>query len=551
MRRAPLRWLVSVLLLPAVVAQEKSSGPSANTTIIAVCVVAGVVAVLFVVGAVVVCIRKRRARKPSRHRHTNNPYGQMDSLELPSQLEAQLQPTPRGRTGGQQPSTMYHDLTRAISDIFGGDDKLTSQPQGGHYASHSQLSLERSQHYASHSQLSLNPGSQYASRSQLSVANGPSAPSAFASKTSLAQPDAAYFGGSTTSLTDSKEYHYKRRQHSDELCTISKPMTRRSVSDAPFPRPMITASPSYPPPRPTHNATVAKRPSYPPISSDASSSPEILTPPNSQSKGRRKMPPVYVASYADPDAAGTVDLANPYLGNPYEAGSYQRYTEQQYEEPEEMDRHQAWTNDYTELTDFTQAQSPTAAMFPKKMSIVEPAPLGPTAEPIIYDKDYAQLERIGIVTPGAPREPPGLSTSLPSRQPVAPAEGPTRLPLAPGAPGLASAPKPPRQPRSHNASGARGPKPLRLQKSAGPPRLRGSPPSQSQASLAHLAAQEKDRIAVKLAQQQAAHAKMVSFSDTTPYARQRSQKRSDREAFQAAMRREGSRNARRAWERLN
>ncbi|EJT48895.1 hypothetical protein A1Q1_01990 [Trichosporon asahii var. asahii CBS 2479] len=325
-------------------------------------------------------------------------------MESP-QLAAQFNSAPRGRAGGQQPSTMYHDLTRAISDIFGGDDKPQPQPQGPHYASHSQLSLDpRSQQYASRSQLSLNPGSQYASRSQLSVANDASAPSAFASKTSLAQPDAAYFSGSTTSLNDpSKGYHYKRRQHSDELCTLSKPMTRRSVSDAPYPRPMITASSSYPPPRPTHDTQLSKRPSYPPTSSDASSSPEILTPPNSQSKGRRKMPPIYVASYAEPDPAGA-DYAQGVYSDPM-------YAEQQYEEPDQMDPHQAWTNDYTELTDF--AQSPTAAMFPKKMSIVEPAPLAPTAEPVIYDKDYAQLERTGIVTPQGP--PSALSTSPPLR----------------------------------------------------------------------------------------------------------------------------------------
>ncbi|EKC97642.1 hypothetical protein A1Q2_08023 [Trichosporon asahii var. asahii CBS 8904] len=456
-------------------------------------------------------------------------------MESP-QLAAQFNSAPRGRAGGQQPSTMYHDLTRAISDIFGGDDKPQPQPQGPHYTSHSQLSLDpRSQQYASRSQLSLNPGSQYASRSQLSVANDASAPSAFASKTSLAQPGAAYFSGSTTSLNDpSKGYHYKRRQHSDELCTLSKPMTRRSVSDAPYPRPMITASSSYPPPRPTRDTQLSKRPSYPPTSSDASSSPEILTPPNSQSKGRRKMPPIYVASYAEPDPAGA-DYAQGVYSDPM-------YAEQQYEEPDQMDPHQAWTNDYTELTDF--AQSPTAAMFPKKMSIVEPAPLAPTAEPVIYDKDYAQLERTGIVTPQGP--PSALSTSPPSGPSISdPSSGPTRLPPAPGAPATsAPVPKPLRLPQLQST-----PKPA-PPRSRGPPAIRGPPPPQ-QASLAHLAAQEKARIAVKLAQQQAAHAKMVSFSDTTPYARQRSQKKSDREAFQAAMRREGSRSARRAWERLN
>lgn len=229
--------------LPVVVAQEEDSGPSANTTIIAVCVVAGVVAVLFVVGALVVCIRKRRARKPRRHRHSNNPYGQMES----PQLAAEFDSVPRGRAGGQQPSTMYHDLTRAISDIFGDNKADKPQPQGhyashsqlslggAHYASHSQLNLAAQPHYASHSQLSLDPRSQnYASRSQLSVAG--EEPSVYASKTSLTQPDPVYMG-STTSLNDpSKGYHYKRRQHSDELCTLSKPMSRRSVSDAPFRR---------------------------------------------------------------------------------------------------------------------------------------------------------------------------------------------------------------------------------------------------------------------------------------------------------------------------
>lgn len=160
------------------------------------------------------------------------------------------------------------------------------------------------------------------------------------------------------------------------------------------------------------------------------------------------MPPVYVASYAEAD-------------------------------PAPFDRNQPWPNDYTEVTDYMiPVQSPTAAMFPKKMSVVEPAPLAPVPEPVIYDKDYAQLERTRI----APPAPPG---------------------------------------------------------------------ARSQASLAHAKAEEEARVAVKLAQQQAAHAKMVSFSDTTPYAKVRSQKKTDREAFQAAMRREGNRTARRAWERLH
>lgn len=467
-RRTPyaLRWLVpTAMLLPIATAQEdESSGPSSNTTIIAVCVVAGVVAVLFVAGALVVCIKKRRARKPSRHRGDTNPYGQMGS----PQLEAQLDAAPRGRARGQQPSTMYNDLNRAISDIFGsGSEPPKSQP---HYASRSQLSLGN----ASQSQLGLGNASRsqlslgYASRSQLSFGYGMSQePNPFASNMSLSPPDAVYLAGaSTTSLNDpSKGYHYKRRQHSDPPCTLSKPMERKSVSDAPFPRPLVTKSPSYPPPgaanepayasyppTPGGRPLVSKRPSYPPTSSsETSSSPErILTPP-SMGKGRRKMPPAYEASYAEAD-------------------------------PASFDRNQPWPNDYTEVTDYMepQAQPPVAAMFPKKQSIVELSPLAPISEPVIYDKDYAQLERTRIAPPAA-HAPPG---------------------------------------------------------------------AQSQASVAHAKAEEAS-VALKLAQQQAAHAKMVSFSDATPYATQRSQKKSDREAFHAAMKREGNRSARRAWERLH
>lgn len=241
------------------------------------------------------------------------------------------------------------------------------------------------------------------------------------------------------------------------------------------------------------------------------------------------MPPIYVASYAEASA------------------------DQHYDEPESYadDRHGVWDGDYTEVTDYVvhqPMQSPTAAMFPKKMSIVEPAPLAPVDEPIIYDKDYAQLERTGIVSPDTPIDssaPPIPSAPTGASAPPAPtAAAPLRLPVMPRT--TPSAP-----PASTRTPMSGPPKPLRLQKSQAPAKPRGMAGAPTEASLAHLAAQEKARIAVKLAQQQAAHAKMVSFSDTTPFSKQRSQKKSDREAFQAAMRREGSRSARRAWERLN
>lgn len=430
-----LRWIVgAAALLPVALAQQdSSSGPSPNTTIIAVCVVAGVVGILFVGGALVVCIRKRRARTPSRKSKTN-PYGQMES----PRLEAQLDSVPRGRADGQQPSTMYNDLNRAISDIFGSaDDPAMAQPQ---HATRSEGNIDLNPPRRQHVQ---------GSPSQSTFGRGRSHdPGSQAPEVDLSEPTAAYIavGPTTNNKKNSGIYHYQRRQHSDEVCTLSKPMTRKSVSDEPFPRPMVVASPSYPPPRPMYNLSnpapvtptpVFARPASPPTSSSEESS-QIMTPPSG--KGRRKMPPVYAAPYGA------------------DFGSY--------------DGHQAWSSDHTDMADYTSpAQSPVAAMFPKKMSVVEPAPIPPVSEPIIYDKDYAQLEKTRIAPAGSP--------------------------LA-----------------------------------------------------AQTTAKEGAKAGVKFGQQQSSPAKGVKFTTSVPYEKARNQKKSDREAFQAAMRREGKRSAKQAVERF-